>query len=704
MDSDKLVENFNEAAHNSQISNRSIDKRSNLGFEQRNKNPTESEDEQSVSNNAMQVDKATSFSSMSEKSLSVNSTDDLSSAGSLQDSARNNLLENNARTQEVSIEYKDKISATNLIGSTAKNPQSSYTDERILKVECIEVFVAADCVTNPTVPFPSVESRSSQEVSHHNESMNIEQDNISNGLDKTDICIKNTSEMHLPDVNVTPKMNNDKLSNAGLTTIVGKEKETEKGLLDEDILQGVLLHRGQPIVAYSDDDNDADDSSSSSSSYVPPIENRLKEFDDMISDEETEKKQTSTKPNMQKNRIRTEGEIFPEELPPLEYLMISPDESVEVEPLGVVSGIVGVLVVVKADNNSPALYDDTILFVEGRKPLGLIFETFGTVERPYYSVRFNNAADITEKGIEVGHRVYFAPKADNLTKYVFIAELRKVKCDDASWKNDNEVPAAHRDYSDDEEERKEKRRAKNKERGITDNGSNEENPLQRKKKKWPGQDVVRDTDPSKPSLLPGELMRNPFGAKGQRFSAKPTNQWPPSHPTSHNGSGGPRVRGPLSGPPPPPAPYMFHAPPPRTGPPVASFGQNPRWTPPPNALLFPHLPPPTTPNHPPSVGQSPFTNTSQPSFASFSQPPFTGSHKPTFSSPCPPPFQLSKDKSIQFSQSFPTQFPPPPPPNFFGPRPATFNPTVPPPPSFGSKSPLVFPASDPGRPPPSNNF
>ena len=287
MDSDRLVENFNEAAHNSQISNRSIDKRSNLGFEQRNKNPTESEDDQSISNNAMQVDKATSFNSMSEKSLSVNSTDGLSLAGSLQDSARNNLLENNARTQ-VSIEYKDKISATNLIGSTAKNPQSTYTDERILKVECIEDFVTADCVKNPTVPFPSVESRSSQEVSHHNESMNIEQDNISNGLDKTDICIKKTSEMHLPDVNVSPKMDKDKLSNAGLTTIVGKEKETEKGLLDEDISQGVLLHRGQPIVAYSDDDNDADDSSSSSSSYVPPIENRLKEFDDMISDEETE--------------------------------------------------------------------------------------------------------------------------------------------------------------------------------------------------------------------------------------------------------------------------------------------------------------------------------------------------------------------------------------------------------------------------------
>ncbi|RUS90817.1 hypothetical protein EGW08_001436 [Elysia chlorotica] len=621
MDSNELIEDSNGATHsdcksrtfNEIISNGETE-RSHSGNDItiENVEKIDVDDYQNISNmtDTMQVEKSSVFSP-TDKSLSP-------SVNSLKDSARNDLLGNNSMTQEDDAEDSDKISTTLVTVSAAE----SFTGSDV--GGGTESSEAADCVTVPT-SLPVVESAKPQEVLQNRELTNLQQNYNSNCLDnlgdKTDINCEKTTEMDLPVVNESPEMDTAKLSDPNLTTIVMKEIEIKQEPLDEDTLRVDMPHRNRPIVVYSDDDNDADDSSSSGSSYVPPIENRLKEFENMNSDEEVENKKTSAKKSFQKSKIRTEGEIFPEELPPLEYLMISPDESVEMEPLGVVSGIVDVLVVVKADNNSPALYDDTILFVEGRKPLGLIFETFGTVEKPFYSVRFNSSADIEEKGIEVGHRVYFAPKADNLTKYVFIAELRKVKCDDASWKNDNEVPTAYRDYSDDEEERKEKRRAKNKDRGISDNAPNKDNPLQRKKKKWQVQDAAQDSDPNKPGLLPGDLMRNPFGAKGQKFNAPATKQWPPPHPKGSDGLRGPSVGGPLSGPPPRPPPYMFHAPPPRTGPPRPSFGQNPRWPPPHNVSHFSGPPPPAAQNHPPANGHSPFSDTAQPSFASFSQHP-----------------------------------------------------------------------------------
>ncbi|GFO33115.1 H/ACA ribonucleoprotein complex non-core subunit naf1 [Plakobranchus ocellatus] len=541
---------------------------------------------------------------------------------------------------------------------------------------------------------------------------------------------------------------------ATINNVVVEMLEIKQEPPDEVYGQVELLHRGGPLVVYSSDDADDSDnnskrSSCSSSSWSPPaIIDAKEELDDVISDEEVEKKLTSTKLAMSKNRSRTEGEIFPEELPPLEYLMISPDESVELEPLGVISGIVDILIVVRADDKSPALYDDTILFVEGRKPLGLIFETFGTVEKPYYSVRFNSVADITKKNFQVGQRVYFAPKADNLTKYVFIAELRKVKCDDASWKNDNEVPAVHRDYSDDEEERREKRRAKNKERGITDDGSKENLVQRKRKKRRPGQEAEDLPGPSKPGLLSGDLMRNPFGTQGQRFKAPPPGQWPPPQQTNMDNSRGqintsnvtgPRVRGQFSTPPPPaPGGRAFHTPPPPPN--TASFGQSPSWNCGQTATGIPQLsplpastaqsfnmPPPFPPLHPsgspsPVSGRAPFSTSLPPPPVFHKKQPFASPPLPTFSSPCHPAFPNSNrplppvaNVSVRppgppssFPPSWSPNCPPPFPPcpiNSYGLRPSNFNPAVPPPPPpVGSNcSAQTFPVFGSTPPPLANN-
>lgn len=97
--------------------------------------------------------------------------------------------------------------------------------------------------------------------------------------------------------------------------------------------------------------------------------------------------------------------------------------------------------------------DDTVLFNHDRRSIGLIFETFGPVEKPYYSIRYNDINSINQRQIKLNQEVFYAPKETTYTKYVFVQELRALKGSDASWEDDNEPPKCAIDYSDDEEER-----------------------------------------------------------------------------------------------------------------------------------------------------------------------------------------------------------------------------------------------------------
>ena len=53
-----------------------------------------------------------------------------------------------------------------------------------------------------------------------------------------------------------------------------------------------------------------------------------------------------------------------------------------------------------------------------------IFEVFGPVGMPWYSVRFNSVEDIQKREITVGMKVYCAPRVEELTKYVFVEHLK----------------------------------------------------------------------------------------------------------------------------------------------------------------------------------------------------------------------------------------------------------------------------------------
>lgn len=202
-------------------------------------------------------------------------------------------------------------------------------------------------------------------------------------------------------------------------------------------------------------DSEIEISSSSSSSWS------LSSDDDLEEDEHTNKIITK-KPSY----VKTKGELTIDDLPPIENLSIQLQVE-ELTQIGRVVSIMDKLIVIQSFKGLPALDLESYLFFKDGSSLGSIFDVFGPVIEPRYSIRFNNNEEITEKNIHVDMPVYFAANHQKpITSYVFVAQLLRFKGSDASWKHNNEPPEDVKEYSDDEEERrdKQKQRAKTRHR------------------------------------------------------------------------------------------------------------------------------------------------------------------------------------------------------------------------------------------------
>ena len=119
-----------------------------------------------------------------------------------------------------------------------------------------------------------------------------------------------------------------------------------------------------------------------------------------------------------------------------------------------------------SDNN--ILDENTILFLSKDQPLGYIFETFGSVQIPMYSIRMKpeNIKKLydAEELIVDETLIYNFPDMDEVTKFVFTKKLEMEKGTDASWKDDQECPIEFQDFSDDEQEKRMKKEKREKHR------------------------------------------------------------------------------------------------------------------------------------------------------------------------------------------------------------------------------------------------
>ncbi|KAF9340994.1 hypothetical protein BGZ91_011469 [Linnemannia elongata] len=220
----------------------------------------------------------------------------------------------------------------------------------------------------------------------------------------------------------------------------------------------------EPDSSDSDSDSDSDGHAHSKSALtLEQREKALIEIEAMDDDEEAS-------PN---TILHTTNEIL--ELPKVEKPNIDLGPDVVLTPFGSVMSIVENVVVVQAHSSGEVsvLDSGTVTAVmtpaEGdqeavREVLGEIFETFGPVARPLYSIRFNTSSEIPAQ-CKIGSTVYSIPAYSSI---VMTAPLKAMKGSDASNKFDEEVDDVELEFSDDEKEMEHKRMlksAKNKKRG-----------------------------------------------------------------------------------------------------------------------------------------------------------------------------------------------------------------------------------------------
>ncbi|EGF77649.1 hypothetical protein BATDEDRAFT_91610 [Batrachochytrium dendrobatidis JAM81] len=261
-------------------------------------------------------------------------------------------------------------------------------------------------------------------------------------------------------------------------TVTEANNETNSVLLDGpessiEVAGGDGSESDASKVTFSDSSSDcSSESSDDNKQVVDGNKKRRANTSRAFSDDDDDDATTGV--------IATKNEAV--NLLPVEPITFEIPTHLPIVAIGAISAIVDTLVVIKASvgGEVQVLDADSILFFQDRSILGRIFDTFGPVNEPLYTVRFNSAADIAATQAAVGTSVYFI---ENLAKIVLTQPLRLLKGSDASNLYDEEVAADEIEYSDDEKEIEHRRLKKNakKSRGDAqksqrnaDNASSEE--------------------------------------------------------------------------------------------------------------------------------------------------------------------------------------------------------------------------------------
>ncbi|XP_055823750.1 H/ACA ribonucleoprotein complex non-core subunit NAF1 isoform X2 [Solanum dulcamara] len=181
-----------------------------------------------------------------------------------------------------------------------------------------------------------------------------------------------------------------------------------------------------------------------------------------------------------KGPIRSKNEV--QVLPPVPEVTATLQPHHQMQPVGVVSSIIGAQVVVEGVEKHSPLCDGSILWMtEGKSPLGIVDEIFGPVKNPYYIVRYNSDHEVPS-GIHPGTLISFVPE---FSSHILNDKSLYKKGYDASGENDEE--ASEDEFSDDEKEAEYRRMLKMKKRGITNDqkpGNKDKRNLKNRSQNW----------------------------------------------------------------------------------------------------------------------------------------------------------------------------------------------------------------------------
>ncbi|CAE6436914.1 unnamed protein product [Rhizoctonia solani] len=260
------------------------------------------------------------------------------------------------------------------------------------------------------------------------------------------------------------------------------------GSIQNDAVSSVVanISRGD-----SDSDSDSSDSSSDAEMRVKKYPTKKQPTSQQLPGDSDAEDDEDAPAGSIAQYAGTKNEVLLPEVKTPELTVVPPEDIIEL--IGEVMTIIDSVVVIRgcASGVDRVLDTDSLLAFEDRSIFGVVFETFGAVKQPLYSVRFPSASAIDKSTVWVGKQVFHIPTRSN---FVFTSEIARIKGSDASNLHDEEVGEDQLDFSDDEAEAQWRRNRKEAKRSQVFPGGSVPNPLY--------DTTPKSLNPQLPTLLP----------------------------------------------------------------------------------------------------------------------------------------------------------------------------------------------------------
>lgn len=244
-------------------------------------------------------------------------------------------------------------------------------------------------------------------------------------------------------------------------------EEMDRAGVPDTRLEELVARQGDEPEESNYSESDSDTSSSDSSSDTDTAVE--------VKGEEDDEGQDSSAPPRTRNEFGEDYIVEPS------IQKIEEEQLSSIEYIGWVHSIVGNVVLIEQDSSTTSetsrrYYDvldsESLLCFEDGSVLGLVYETFGSIKQPMYSVRFRTAEAIDREQVQVKKPVYFLPASST---YV-LTKLIRTKGSDASNVWDEEVADDEVEYSDDEAEAIAKKARKGKHTRSSNSASTDVDP------------------------------------------------------------------------------------------------------------------------------------------------------------------------------------------------------------------------------------
>lgn len=244
------------------------------------------------------------------------------------------------------------------------------------------------------------------------------------------------------------------------------DSENEAQLPSEPANDACRISNEENAHAHSGSDGSDSDTSDSDSDDSDDAQS-VSDIKEMLNDEDED---------AISGPIVSTNEVIDEAAPTLPQGYCIPEDA-PIELVGTVTGLVEQSMIIKGNSSGEyrVLDEELVLCTADRKPVGLLFETFGRLLLPFYRVKFATTTDFEQFKDTKGSQIYSVVPD---SKFIITDTIRIKGCD-ASNVHDEELAEHEREFSDDEDERlaKRDRKLKRKSKKTTHDDSGSTAPL-----------------------------------------------------------------------------------------------------------------------------------------------------------------------------------------------------------------------------------